>query len=222
MMQQGNWKYWFRVWIHPRQTVRHFLKHPGPFWPLVVIALFSGIFQFLDTGADNSWGNHIYLGLILLLAVLVGAPLGIGGLFLSGVLYKWVGSWFGGTATRHQMYIAFARGVLAPSVLIGLLWIPQFVLLGRGSFTDTLVYSGGLASGLDLPGGVLMTLSLLFAIIKIVLSIWVFIIMLHAVGEAHQFSAWRALGVSLIITVAIIVLVMILVLPFLVIGIIAN
>ncbi len=221
-MQQGNWKYWFRVWIHPRQTIRHFLNHPGPFWPLIVIALFSGIFQFLDNGAENAWGNHLYLGLILLLAVVAGGALGIGGLFLSGVLYRWVGSWFGGTADRHQMYIVFARGVLAPTVLIGLLWIPQLLLFGRGAFTDSPVYSSGLASALDLPGGVLMAIGLLFSIIKIGLSIWVFIIMLHAVGEAHQFSAWRSLGVSLIITFAIVVLILILVLPFLVIGIIAN
>ncbi|WP_338553477.1 YIP1 family protein [Paenibacillus sp. KS-LC4] len=222
-MQQGNWTYWLRVWVHPRQTIRHFLNHPAPFWPLVVIASFSGLFQILDTGAEFAWGHYLYLGIILLLAIVAGGALGIGGLFLSSVLYKWVGSWFGGTASRQQLYIAFARGVLAPSVLIGLLWIPKLLLFGKGAFTDSpAMYASGLASALNLPGGLLTALQWLLAIIKIGLTIWMSIIMLHAVGEAHQFSAWRALGVSLIITFATFALIMILVLPFLVIGLIAN
>ncbi len=71
-----------------------------------------------------------------------------------------------------------------------LLWIPELALFGSEMFTSQ-------TPRLDANASLSMAL-LGFMAIEMVISIWQFVVYLKCVGEVHEFSAWKALGASLL------------------------
>ena len=88
-------------------------------------------------------------------------------------------------------------------IWLGLLWIPSIALFGDENFTSAtprLDNDPALASAM-----------LFLAGLELIGSIWAIVISLKCLGQAHKFSAWRALGSVLLM---ILVLVAVFVVPF--------
>jgi hypothetical protein len=78
-----------------------------------------------------------------------------------------------------------------------LLWIPELALFGSNMFTSE-------TQRIANHPFILIFLS----IIQIIVAVWAFIVYLKCLGEVHGFSAWKALGVSIIPGLAIAILVL--------------
>lgn len=191
---------WLSVWTRPRDTIRQFLNSSNPTKHMIVIAMLSGVISSLNQAStknqldEMSW---ISLTIIIILAGMVG---GIISLYLCSIILRWTGSWFGGTGTSVDMRVALTRGVNVVLILAGVIWIPELLLFGKEMFTA------------DTPriddSAVLSGLLVFFSLIEVVLGIWGCIIGLKAIGEAHQFSAWKALW-SVVVPVIILIFILV-------------
>jgi len=181
---------WFTVWVKPRTVVRQFLDSSNPTKNMIVISMAAGALTSLDQASSRSVGDQMPLFLILLLALVVGSLGGIVALYLGSALLTWVGGWLGGDGEHEELRVALTRGVNIPTIILGMIWVPQLLLFGVEMFMEQTP---------RIENSVLLTmLLLLFAFIEIILGIWIFVISLMAIGEAHGFSAWKALGTMLI------------------------
>ena len=115
--------------------------------------------------------------MLVVIAVIVGAVLGIIELYVNGALLKWAGAALGGVGSYAEVRAALAWSSVPVivAVSIGVLAI----LLGTDGPMLGVESSGSGASLLLLHGALVM---------------WGFVVMLKCIGEVHRFSAWRALG----------------------------
>jgi hypothetical protein len=110
---------------------------------------------------------------------------GLAVLFVGSLLIAWTGSWLGGNATSAQIRTAMAWSDVPLAAFLGLTLV-LIAATGPLPFHELVVIadqSFGHAVGTMLVG---------FA--AVALGVWAFVLLLHGVGEAHGFSAWRALG----------------------------
>lgn len=115
---------------------------------------------------------------------LLGGVSGLVGVYLSGAIYTWVGRLLGGRATAAEMRTALAWAyvpALWVAALMGLL-----ALLGVTSWT------------------------VLLGIVAVT-ELWLWVVQLKAIGEAHDFSSWRALGMMVIIAFAVMLIIAVLI-----------
>ena len=84
-----------------------------------------------------------------------------------------------------EVRTALAWG-LVPQIAGLLLWLPRGVLLGQELFRTSPSTVDGSPPAVAFCGFLEMGQTLL--------GFWAFILCLKCVGEAHQFSAWRAFG----------------------------
>jgi hypothetical protein len=110
-------------------------------------------------------------------------------LYVDGALLRWTGSLLGGTAKAVEVRAAIAW----PSVL--------------SIATSLVIFVFGFLASLPSQPPVPQSMSSLLAywrsmlpylIVSIPLVLWWWIVFLKCLGEVHRFSAWRALGTSLI------------------------
>jgi hypothetical protein len=134
---------------------------------------------------------------------------GLIGLYLGGLILRWTGSWLGGRATAQQVRAAIAWSSV-PSVATLAIWIPELVLFGSDMFTSR---TPRIEANPSL-GMLLLALSG----VEIVLAIWQFVLFLKCVGEVHGFSAWRALGASLLPIVVLLPLLILIVVVVIFVG----
>jgi hypothetical protein len=133
----------------------------------------------------------------------IGGPLsGVFGLFVGGYLLRKTGSWLGGSANVREVRAAIAWGSI-PMIWLGLLWIPNIALFGDENFTSV-------TPRLD-EDPVLAYAMIFLGLIELIGGIWALVISLKCLGQAHNFSAWRALGSVLL---AVLVLIGVFVVPF--------
>jgi hypothetical protein len=126
---------------------------------------------------------------------LVSAVAGVAGLYLSSWIGRITGGWLGGTATTSQLRQALAWSMV-PQIWISPLAPLTLLLFGREWFEDAKPTIDG--SGiLSLAYGALVA-------VQFVVGIWTIVINMKAIGEAHGFSAWKAVLSSLIAAVLII------------------
>jgi hypothetical protein len=182
---------WFQIWIRPRETIRAYLNSADPGRGIIWLALAAGYLNGLDNASARNMGDkvtsmvHIYGGYAF-----GGVLGGLLTLFLGSWLLKVTGQWLGGQGTTPEVRVAIARGFFMPSILVGVLWIPQLLLFGSEMFTaETPVIDAD-------PG--LTALFYILMVIEFVLIVWMIVVGLKSVGEAHRFSAWRALAIVLI------------------------
>lgn len=102
---------------------------------------------------------------------------------IGGLLY-WLGSLLGGTGTYEDVRLSLAYAYI-PTIFSLLIWIPSFILFGKDNFTS-------LTPKLDSSTGLTITYYV-FGIIELIIGIWGIVIYLKCLGEAHKFSAWKAL-----------------------------
>ncbi len=186
-MESENINPWVQIWVRPKKTMRSILdKDPRRviIWLAIIggiVSAFAWIGYIWITYPDRQDFRHAFF----LLLILVGG--GISGLiylYVAGWLYKLTGSWLGGVGTFTDVKCA-----------IGWSNYP-FILANIVSFLSILVVPNP-------------WLQAIFGLINVVIVVWGVIILLNLVGEAHRFSAWRALLAFIIGLVLIFVAIMI-------------
>lgn len=195
---------WVSMWTQPRATVRHLLESPTTLPLIFILAALGGVSQVLDRAAERNMADtNILLAdnylMIFPIALIAGSIGGIIGLYISSRLVAWSGSLIGGQGDSEDLRVAMAWSNL-PVIASLLLWPVYIALYGREMFTELsplMEQSPMAALGL--------------ALIEITLGIWAIVIALKAIGEVHQFSAWKALGACLLAAVIVIGAVMALV-----------
>jgi hypothetical protein len=151
-----------------------------------MLAIIAGFFEALDQAVIQDLGDRMASWQSVVFSCAIGGPLsGVFGLFVGGYLLRKTGSWLGGSASVREVRAAIAWGGI-PTIWLGLLWIPSIALFGDENFTSAtprLDNDPALASAM-----------LFLALIGMIGTFWSIVIWLKCLGQAHKFSAWRALG----------------------------
>jgi len=167
---------WLSVWFSPRKTIerivatnprRHVLPLAGLGAMGTVIAVLIG------RGAATElmdWGGLASLAI-------AGLVLGVVGLYINGLAYKWSGRILGGRATYADVRAAFAWAAM-PNI-IGLA-ICLVVLMGLKLAGTPKPTSGELIAAL--------------AVIAVVLWLWSWVAAILMLGRVHGFGFWRAIA----------------------------
>lgn len=132
---------------------------------------------------------------LFILALLFGPLVGLVLVYVGGAMVGAIGRRLGGVGTRQEVQTALAWSLL-PNIEMLLLWIPEFALMGRESFRNE---TPALDAWLDAQPFVVLPLGLLYLAVFVTASVWIFVIRLKCIAEAHQFSAWRALASLLVL-----------------------
>lgn len=192
---------WTSIWMNPRETVRQLVEE-RPDYAVIPLAMALGITQIVMQASSNNWGDTLSMPYIFIAAVIGGPLSGLFMLFAFPYLLHLSGKWIGGQATQEQLRTATVWGSLPVLAVVPAMGF--FILrYGHEAFTKVKPSLAGDPAGF----GIL----LLYTVWVSVFSIWSLFTYLHAVGEVQQFSAWRALGNSLLGLVIIIVPVLVLV-----------
>jgi hypothetical protein len=178
---------WATIWTRPRATIRRIVETDVRY-QVTFLAILSGGLLWLERRWSNP-STAAAFPMLVVIAVIVGAIVGIIELYVNGALLKWAGAALGGVGSYAEVRaaLAWSRVPVIVAVSIGVLAI----LLG----TDGPML-GGESSGSG------ASLALLHGL----LVLWGFVVMLKCVGEVHRFSAWRALGSILLIIIAAVVI----------------
>ena len=194
---------WFSIWLQPRATMQQILD-TNPTRLVLLLALLTGFSHALNNAAVDNVGDKVDSWHAVVVACAIGGSIsGTLGLFLGGYLLRKTGSWLGGTANQREVRAAIGWGGV-PSIWLGLLWIPSIGLIGDDNFTSATPRVN------DDP--MLASALLFLGLVRLLGSIWAFVIWLKCLGQVHKFSAWRALGSVLLMVLVIVVPVFLLIL----------
>ncbi|RUT44463.1 YIP1 family protein [Paenibacillus anaericanus] len=182
----GNdrWNIWLKIWIRPRETMRRILNEPNNVDQVIVLLLVGGFIYGLNQSVLKNSGDSTSLWSLLLsltFATIIGAIIYY---FVIGGLFYWVGKLLGGTGSYRDVRLSLAYAYI-PSVITLVTWIPSLILFGKENFTSE-------TPRMDSSIGLLI-IFLIFGIIEFIIGIWSVFIFLKCLGEAHRFSAWKAL-----------------------------
>ena len=186
---------WATVWTKPRATIRRIVESDVRY-QVTFLAILSGALIWLERRWSNP-STAAAFPMLVVIAVVVGAVLGIIELYVNGALLKWAGAALGGVGSYAEVRaaVAWSRVPVIVAVSIGILAI----LLGTDGPMLGAESSGSGAGLLLLHGALVM---------------WGFVVMLKCLGEVHRFSVWRALGSILLIVLAIVVILAAMILLF--------
>ncbi len=169
---------WTSIWLQPRQTIRQIVD-TDPTRHVLWLAMGAGAVSALMPVMKHTATLKTSAGLVMLVAVIGGAIVGFVGLYVTGWLYRWVGSWMGGQAKSVEVRAALAWGSL-PAFAEFVIWLlVMLATVGSGAFGNPIV-------------GVVM------GVVATVLGIWQLVLQCHTLGEVHRFSAWKGFGTFLI------------------------
>ena len=191
---------WISIWMSPRDTMKRILKGDPKRHVIVLGALAGGItllnfflsaaLGFLPTPPPAPLLP--YLPVLTLTAPFLGAGLGIAGVYLGGFAMEWCGRALGGVGNAVNVRAAVAWSQV-PEICFSIAVL--LILLGSG------VWQAVVPALPDPNAGAVSTTVSHFTTMRgleAIVSLWSFVVMLHCVGEAHRFSAWRALGAALL------------------------
>jgi hypothetical protein len=203
---------WLTIWFQPRRTM-HYIFATDRNKHVAILAMLWGISYALESASNNAYGDAYPSGYIFAMVVLIGPLGGILGLYIYGALLRWTGSWLGGTATGEKVRSAYAWSRI-PQIAGLVLWPPAMLLFGRELFTfeTPRIESNPLLS--------LLILAFVFA--NIALAIWSFVLSLHTIAEAHGFSAWKALGASILTFFVVLGIALLIALPFILLALLGG
>lgn len=174
---------WLSIWVRPRETIRAILQYnSGYLLPLLYwiygFPLLLQCAQNLALGDKYSWTSIV--GVAAVAAILVGLI----GINISSALFYWTGRWIGGAGSFKEVRAAVAWSAV-PSVVNIFIWAIQLTIFGGRLFTRLFAETPFV--------GVELAAVFLISVTQIVIAIWGFVILLKALAEAQQFSAWKAL-----------------------------
>lgn len=178
----------FTIWIAPRATIRRIVDTDPTRHVLMLAALGPALFALYKQWS-KAVGDNANLSMLWPVWVVVGvaiqAALGILGLYISGVLFRWSGSLLGGTASTVEVRAAFAWSQIPSIATVLVLFAALFMGIPVPQMT---------------PGHLPRIDPAFYKIMALIaaLSFWGLVIHLKCLGEVHRFSAWKALGTLLI------------------------
>lgn len=180
---------WLSIWIRPRATMRYILN-TDPKAYVFGLCFIGALNQSLDRAVGRGLGDRIAFPFVLLLCAVFALFSALLTLAIGGRVLRWVGGLLGGQGTLDGVQAALGWGNV-PSLIGLLIWLPLLVLLGPELFTTN-------TPRMD-ANPMLALLLLASSMLQMLLGVWSFVISIKCLAEAHQFSSWRALGVTLII-----------------------
>lgn len=177
---------WLQIWSSPKKTLRSILeKDPKRFilWLAIVGGIISGL-----SWLGYLWFNYpyhlAYKNTFFIVAMLIaGGIFGVINLYFGGWLYRLTGSWVGGTGSYTDVKCA-----------VGWSWYP-FIIAGILGVLSVLASN--------------LWIQFALGVLNLIFGFWGFVIFLNLLGEAHRFSAWKALLAFLIALVLLFVALMI-------------
>ncbi|OGW16962.1 MAG: hypothetical protein A2X56_04130 [Nitrospirae bacterium GWC2_57_13] len=177
---------WLSIWTRPRYTMRQVLE-TDPARLVLVLAMLGGLSQALDNASLFSLGDKLSTAAVFAVCAMFGPISGLITLYLSGLVLSWTGTWLGGQAGQAEVRSAVAWSNI-PIIWALLLWVPEYLLFGRELFTsETPILDESLSLSFTVIG---------FYLVEIVMAFWALIVYLKCLGEAHRFSAWKALATT--------------------------
>ncbi|OBZ11820.1 hypothetical protein A8L34_15945 [Bacillus sp. FJAT-27264] len=176
---------WLSVWTAPRRTIRGFLDSGNPRRNMIWLSMAAGFLSALGRASSKNLGDAMSLPTIFLMSIPAGIVGGLFTLYVGSFLLKIIGGWLGGQGSRAELQTALARGLFMPAVLLGLMWVPELLFLGKEMFTSEMP---SLESNMAA-----LLVYFICVVLELVFGVWSFIITMKAIGEAHRFSAWKAL-----------------------------
>ena len=183
------------IWMRPRATIQQIVDDDPETWVLALAAI-AGIGQALNDASTRSSGDSLDLPSIFIIAVIAGPLLGIFGLYVAGALLRWTGRWIGGHASQVDIRAASAWSQV-PAIWAMLLWVPELWLFGSEMFTEQTPHIDA--------DPMLQVALLVMVIIEIVITIWSIVVFLKCLGQVQGFTAWKALGNSILAGLVIVV-----------------
>jgi hypothetical protein len=187
---------WKDIWTQPRATIHHQLEKNPREW-IVILAIVNGLLSGVAWWT-TLWTKYpdkplYHSPLFVTLLIIAGAIMGLISLYVGAWLYRMTGKWLGGKGDYTDVKCAVGWSAY------------PYLISGIFSILNALTVE-------KYPA-----ISFIFGIIAVVLMIWALIISLKMIGEAHKFSAWRALGAVLLaaVLVFIVFLIILLLIPLL-------
>jgi len=180
---------WFAIWVQPRATMRQILDSDPRRLVHTLAALGGAVkgFQFTvpPALADPAEPGAI-LGIKMAIAI-VGAILSLAMLYLYGFLMRATGGWLAGRGdfTAVRSAIAWAN---VPTIWSALLLVPLVAFRGIAGLN----FDPG--TMMQEPGAAILLVPLVT--LTVLITGWQIVVFLKCLGEAHAFSAWRALGAA--------------------------
>lgn len=163
------------IWLRTRETVRFVIDHKSAKYIILLIVL-TGFASGL-IGLMNTRNADMQVWAAILQALITG-PIGSAfGYFLGAAVLTLVGRLFKGTATYQEMFKALATAQIPQIWLLPLLIIWAFA-------SPTTFF----ADRTDVEGDPIVVI---MSIVMAVVSVWTFVIVCKAVGEAHRVSSWK-------------------------------
>ncbi|MFI8709594.1 Yip1 family protein [Bacillus sp. NPDC077411] len=199
---------WFSIWIKPRDTMKEiFISNPKNVFLLILLGSFV---HALDQASLRNMADSISSPSLLFPIIILGTFIGsLIYYFLLPALLNWVARKLGGQGNFEKTRYATAYSFIPSIYSLILVWVPSFFLFGIENFTSETPEMDSSITLIILFG--------IFALIDFVIGIWTIIISLKCLGEAHQFSAWKALLttiLSFMIIILPLVIIVILIAPF--------
>ncbi|MBT2583346.1 Yip1 family protein [Planococcus sp. ISL-109] len=183
------------IWLRTRETVRFVIERKSVKYIILLIVLTgfaSGLLGFMNTrSADMApWAA--------VLQALVTGPIGSAfGYFLGAAILTLVGRLFKGTATYQEMF----KGLVTAQ--IPQIWLLPLLIIWAFASPATFF-----ADRTDVEGNLLVVI---MSVVMAVVSVWTFIIVCKAVGEAHRVSTWKGFFIvvipGILITIVVVLIV---------------
>ena len=186
---------WTGMWVRPRETIRAILSYNKKYM-LVLLYWLYGFPVTLQAVQNHSMGSQYSLPVIIVASALVAFLTGFLGVNISAWLFYKTGRWIGGVGSFHDLRAAVAWSSV-PNIVAIAIWAVQLVMFGRKVFLS-MFYTMPLI-------GTELAVIYICSVVAIAVMIWGFIILLKSVGEAQQFSAWKAL-LNVLLPIVIIVI----------------
>ncbi|MFD1424531.1 YIP1 family protein [Laceyella tengchongensis] len=144
------------------------------------VFLYGFAFYYVQVDGQ-SLGNTASFGSIFLNGIWL-APL-LGGIYwiLTSSLFWFFGRVWGGLATWQEMTTTVAWSYIPYLLKLVLIWL-QFLFFGEEMFA-----SASLITVLDLQ-----LLLIFFSLLKIVVTVWFYIVQIRGVAEVHGIATWKA------------------------------
>lgn len=202
---------WLSVWLRPRTTIRYILAN-NPSYGYWLIVFAYGFVNMLQSFESSKSGDKIdSLGAILAASLIIGPPVVLLGVFISGWLLKVTGNWLKGKGSQLDLRIVSLWSYL-PLTLAGLMYWPRLSASGHDLFTSRFQDLG--VSHLT---GNIAAIEYTNLAVTIIAAIWTIVLASHMVAEVQGFrSSWR--GFFNLLLPAIILFVIILALAFIIIS----
>src|SRR5437773_12442099 len=175
---------WLAIWLRPRAAMRRILD-TDPRRGVMALVVVAALVGATGVAAEPRIALLLRVPSSFILTVAyVALPIcSIVGLYLFGFLIALTGRWLEGQGDAAAVRAALAWSRV-PLIWGGLLVIPRLILASApGADAGDLTQNPGAA----ILQGVL-------GMLQLILGVWAVVVMLKCLGEAHRFSAWRALG----------------------------